>query len=95
MNDIILEVCNLEKSPFGNATDENLLSSMVLISGKSYNSRKRISGEKNKNFVPNSMNSILPEEANEQIAANQAKQKHEINLHSGFVNLKHSIKIIE
>ena len=91
MNDIILEVCNLEKSPFGNTEDH--LSSVVLIGGK-YESRQSVENDSKKAFVTNRMNSILPEDAGEHTVASQAKQKQEINLHSGFVNLKQSIKVI-
>lgn len=63
MNDIILEVCNLEKSPFGNSTEENLLSSSFLVgisSGGMFGAKERSSSEKSKNFNAIRMNSILP-----------------------------------
>jgi hypothetical protein len=93
MNDIILEVCNLEKSLFVNT--ESHMSSVMLIGSRGFGGGDEREGEKKKGFVANRKNSILPDELGEQMTANMAKHKQEINLHSGFVNLKQSIKVID
>jgi hypothetical protein len=43
MNDIILEVCNLEKSMFGTITDDNLLSSTMIMGSSRFSSKKSFS----------------------------------------------------
>jgi len=43
MNDIILEVCNLEKSMFGTSTDDNLLSSTMMMNSSRFSSKNNFS----------------------------------------------------
>lgn len=52
---------------------------------------------RNRSNSINSIKSITAEDSTHELnnAPVIQKQKHEINLHSGFINLKHSIKVID
>ncbi len=60
MNNIILEVCTLERSPFGNAMEENIVSSFNLVgSMEIYQNSQTKEDKKVSQFVANRMDSIV------------------------------------